>query len=256
MKTATDSAALNYTLRFTGQAFAQVPSIEIPSDDQLVFDHYGWPSFVLETGSGPINCAAWNSTFACSGSVEALSAYGLLRQEWMPGLPGNNKTRQTVVFTESGPALAIGRFSRNQYSASLPYLVVVRAGKKVSIEIPMMPDQKDWLAAVRDKSRNAPSPLHVMQPEQTNNVIQITSRPRLQPGDYAYLHLSGNKNDGLVVMIERESYSEKGKYFVTSLSMPFVYDDGSLGFETCLPLDALRRISRAFFESRPIFKVG
>ncbi len=69
-------------------------------------------------------------------------------------------------------------------------------------------------------------------------------------------HLPGYKNDGVVVMIERESYSEKGNYSVTSLGMPFVFDDESIGFEANVPLDSLRRISRSFFESRPIFKVG
>lgn len=256
MKTATDSAALNYTLRPTGQPQCAVPSIEIPDDEQVFFDQYGWPYFSIETGSGQINFAIAPSRIECSGSVEALSAYGLLRQEWMPGIPGNNKTRQTVVFTESGPALAIGRFSRNQYSASCQYLVVVRQGKRVSVEMPTTPDQKDLVLAMIKKRRNPPQTRPTTQPQPTNNVIQITSRPRLQPGDYAYFHCPANKNDGLVVMIERESYSEKGSYFVTSLSMPFVYDDGSMGFNCYLPLDSLRRISRAFFESRPIFKVG
>lgn len=253
MKTANDSAALNYTLRLTGQPPCPIPSIEVPADDQLFFNQYGWPSFTIETGSGPINCSPWCSNFSCSGSAEALAAYGLLRQEWMPGIPGNNKTRQTVVFTESGPALAIGRFSRNKYSASPPYLVVVRQGNKVSVEIPMTSDQKEWLTATHDKRRNQPPPLPASQPAQ---VIQITSRPRLQPGDYAYIHYPGNKNDGLVVMIERESYIEKGKYSVTSLGMPFTSDDGKIGFEANVLFGALRRISRSYFESRPIFKVG
>lgn len=253
MKIATDSPSPTYTLRLTGQAFSQVPFIDIPADEQLMFDQHDWPSFVIETSLGLINCHPRWSNMECCGSVEALTAYGLLRQEWMPGLPGNNKTRQTVVFTESGPALAIGRFSRNQYSVSVPYLVVVRQGKKVSVEIPMTSDQKEWLTATHAKHRNTPLPLPASQPAQ---VIPITSRPRLQPGDYAYIHDPGRKNDGVVVMIERESYSEKGRYLLTSLSMPFVFDDGSMGFEVYLPLDPLRRISRSFFESRPIFKVG
>lgn len=109
---------------------------------------------------------------------------------------------------------------------------------------------------MRDKRRNPPPPLPATEPQQTNNVIPITSRPRLQPGDYAYFHCPGDKNDGLVVMIERESYSKNGEYSVTSLGMPFVFKDGSIGFKANVQLDALRRISSAFFESRPIFKVG
>lgn len=256
MKTATDSASLNYTLRLTGQAFAQFPSIEIPADDHVFFDQYGWPYFSIETGSGQINFAIAPSRIECSGSVEALSAYCLLRQEWMPGIPGNNKTRQTVVFTESGPALAIGRFSRNQYSASCQYLVVVRQGNRVSVEMPTTPDQKDLVLAMIKKRRNPPQTRPTTQPQQTNNVIQITSRPRLQPGDYAYVHRPGRKCDGLVVMIERACYSNDGTYLVTSLSMPFVFDDGTMGFEAYLSLDQLRRISRSFFETRPVFKVG
>ncbi len=252
MKTATSSASLNYTLRLTGQPPCPVPSIEVPADDQLFFDQYGRPLFTIETGSGPINCSPWCSKFLCSGSVEALTAYGLLRQEWMPGIPGNNKTRQAVVFSESGPALAIGRFSRNQYSTSLPYLVVVRQGKKVSVEIPRTSDQEKWLTATCDKRRNPP-PLPASLPAQ---VIQITSRPRLQSGDYAYVHRPGCKCDGLVVMIERACYSNDGTYLVTSLSMPFVFDDGTMRFVAYFPSDQLRRISRSFFESRPIFKVG
>lgn len=246
----------SYTLRFIGQTVAKFPSIEIPADEQLIFNQHDWPSFVIETSSGLINCRTTWSNIECVGSVEALTAYGLLRQEWMPGLPGNNKTRQSVVFTDEGQALAVGRFARNQYSTPLQYLVVVRRGKCVAIDIPITKDQKEWLEAVHEKRRNAPSTPHPIQLEQTNNVIQITSRPRLQPGDYAYVHLPGNKNDGLVVMIERESYSEKGKYSVTSLGMPFVFNDGRIGFEASISLNPLRRISRAFFESRPIFKVG
>lgn len=248
----------SYTLRHTGQVFAEIPSIQIPTDEQIIFNEHGWPSFVIETSSGPITCRPTCMHMECKGSAEALTAYGLLRQEWMPGNPGNNKTRQSVVFTESGPALAIGRFARNQYSASSPYLVVIRQGKLLVIDLPMNPEQKEWYEAIeqRVEQRRNQTFTAALPRQQSNNVIQITSRPRLQPGDYAYLHLPGHKNDGVVVMIERESYSEKGKYSVTSLGMPFTYDDGSIGFEAVVQLDPLRRISRAFFESRPIFKVG
>lgn len=255
--TDTNMKDCSYTLRPTGQAFVEFPSIEIPDDSQISFDERNWPSFVIETSSGPITCRPtcrptwWN--IECTGSAEALSAYGLFSPEWMPGLPGNNKTRQSVIFTEDGPALAIGRYSRNQYSASAQYIVVVKHGKRAVIEVPITPDQKEWLRAMRDKRRNPPAPLPAMQPAQ---VIPITSRPRLQTGDYAYFHFPGHKNDGVVVMIGNEMYSEKGKFSITSLGMPFVFDDGSIGFEAYVPLDQLRRISSAFFERRPIFKVG
>ncbi len=257
MKPSPDNlSACSYTLRHTGQPFAELPSIDIPDDDQITFVDKFSPSFSVETPSGTIQCLVTWSSIECTGQEDALSTYGLFSPEWMPGLSGNNKTRQTVIFTGEGPALAVGRFARNQNSSALPYLVVVRRGKRVIIEIPLKPDQKEWLQATRDKLKKPLLLRSANQPQQTNKVISITSRPRLQPGDYAYVHLPGHKNDGLVVMIDRESYSAKGECSVTSLGMPFTFDDGHTEFGACVSLDALRRISRAFFESRPIFKVG
>lgn len=243
-----------YTLRMTGQEFAEIPSIEIPAEEQIIFDERGWPTFSIKTDSGPITCRPtwWN--IECSGSAEALTSYGLFCQEWMPGLPGNNKVRQSVVFTESGPALAVGRFARNQHSTPTKYLVVIRKGSRAVVELPITPEQKEWFRSILNKRRESPPPDPAPQ-RQSNNVIQITSRPRLETGDYAYIHEPGTKHDGMVVMIGNELCSEKGKYSVSSLGMPFVFD-GEVSFQASAPLNSLRRISRSFFEARPFFNVG
>lgn len=142
-----------YTLRLVGPADLKMPTIDIPSDDELIFDEYRYGCFDIETSAGPIHCKLTWWHIECTGSIQALSAYGLLRDEWMPGLPGNNKTRQAVLFTENGPALAIGRFSRNKYSAHFSTLTVVLTGKRISIEFKNTPEHEARCDAIRESRR-------------------------------------------------------------------------------------------------------
>ncbi len=83
-----------------------MPRIEMPAD--VTMDDRGYIGFKLGTAEGPVHVRAYWKTWECRGTVAALVAGGLLRPEWCPGLPGNNKTRQQVLFDSDGPRLLLG----------------------------------------------------------------------------------------------------------------------------------------------------
>jgi hypothetical protein len=83
------------------------PSIVVPCDAKI--DEWG-VDFDLGVGPSKI-CFHWRrdkEIWQLDGSTSAMLTLGLLRPEWMPGLPGNNITSQIVVFNENGPSLIHG----------------------------------------------------------------------------------------------------------------------------------------------------
>lgn len=85
------------------------PRLTIP-DIGSIETEGGSIEFSIPTTAGQITVHGWGRRFwVCRGTVAALAECGLLCAEWLPGLPGNNKTRQTVMFTADGPKLRLGK---------------------------------------------------------------------------------------------------------------------------------------------------
>lgn len=101
------------------------PKIKIP--DNAVEDEKSMGLvFDIQTRCGTVSvrgCRKWG----CSGTVNALTAAGLLLPEWAPGLPGNNKTRQTVVFADGIPRLVRG--NRRGTALPGPFIVIERRSR-------------------------------------------------------------------------------------------------------------------------------
>lgn len=100
-------------------------AIPLSETDEVSLEGYGWRTYTLNTECGILAVSELRHCRTVEGSAAALEAYGLLKQAWLPGLPGNNTVRQTVVFAPSGTWLIHGnrRGSRLPY----PFVVIVRA---------------------------------------------------------------------------------------------------------------------------------
>lgn len=118
----------------------ETPRLTIP-DVGSVETEKGTVEFSIPTASGSIMVTSWGWRYwTCRGTADALADYGLLRGLWLPGLPGNGKTRQTVLFTPQGPQLRLGR----RGGARLPdnRITIVRVSSQTyEVEVPMTAEQ-------------------------------------------------------------------------------------------------------------------
>lgn len=118
------------------------PSIAIPEDFQV--DKDGHPTFKLESVRGDIQVFCSFHGLECAGSFEALAAYGLLMADWLPGIPGNNKLRQTVIFGDDGPRLVIGNRRGSKITSS--YIVIVRkSARRYAVIVPLTTEQYKFI---------------------------------------------------------------------------------------------------------------
>lgn len=110
-----------------GPASMNMPTVEMPSDEELTINRREGILWAIQTPAGLIECCGWPWQIGCTGTIEALAAKGLLIPEWVPGIPGNNKMRQSVVFDRDGPRLLIG----NRKSSKIPgkTITVIRPSK-------------------------------------------------------------------------------------------------------------------------------
>lgn len=119
-----------------------MPRVEMPPD--AVLDHSGHVAFVLDTMAGPVHVRAYWYEWACRGTVPALLAAGLIRIEWLPGLPGNKKTRQQILFDSTGPRLLVGCTSGKKQTQ--PHITVCRLSSRTFVvEIQATPEQSKRL---------------------------------------------------------------------------------------------------------------
>jgi len=125
-----------------------MPRIEIPRN---VVEADGSLAFKIETHDGVIEVSGYNR-WRCRGTVAALVAGGLLRHDWVPGLPGNNKVRQTVAFEAYEPRLLCG-LRRGQKTKS-PHIVITRKSARLyEVEIPTTKEQSALIDAARKRFR-------------------------------------------------------------------------------------------------------
>lgn len=127
----------------------RLPRISVPKD--IKEDAKGYFSFEIETHKGAITVSSYSGyKWECSGTISALEAGGFLRPEWCPGMPGNGKTRQTVLFEAAGTRLIFG--NKNRKAMGAPYIVIVRTSKnKFIVEVRITDEQKELLSLATQK---------------------------------------------------------------------------------------------------------
>lgn len=119
-----------------------LPSLPMPDDWELDWcPKWGYLTYLLQTSAGEIRVESGGYNFYCTGHADALIEQGLVKWEWLPGLPGNNKVSQRVVFGENGPRLIGG----NLRGESIPEkLITIRrkSRNRYCVEVPTTPDQE------------------------------------------------------------------------------------------------------------------
>lgn len=125
-----------------------LPRISIPKD---YAETDGSITFKIKTYNGTIDISSRGRVkWECRGTVSALEAVGFLRADWCPGLPGNNKTRQTVLFEADGPQLVYG--NRCGKIMASPFIVIERAStNNFIVEVRASEDQTELISQVHDK---------------------------------------------------------------------------------------------------------
>ncbi len=126
------------------------PEITIPNE--YSDDRWGGVSFNLDSGVGNIRVTSsfYRDGFRCTGSLSALEAAGMLSPEWRPGVDGNNKSTQSVVYSKIGPILIFG----NQRSNPIPFphlRVIGKSETSLTVEIPATEKQLIFLHEQRKK---------------------------------------------------------------------------------------------------------
>lgn len=151
------------------------PAITIPKDCEV--DKFGHFMFKLETvrGSIQVNCSMHG--LKCAGSFESLAAYGLLRADWLPGTPGNNKLRQTVIFGDDGPRLVIGN-RRGSKITPLHIVIVRESARRYTVIVPLTADQnkllnehyREWHRIENEKRMQLEYQNHTYKPQSPGEV--------------------------------------------------------------------------------------
>ncbi|MFA7268729.1 MAG: hypothetical protein WC073_05245 [Sterolibacterium sp.] len=126
----------------------KLPTVSL-DQTHLHYDRRGSLKYELTTPDGIIAVLIYGEQLCCSGTQEALIAYGLVKPEWLPGHPGNGYTANSVVFDASGPRIVVGRRTgaRNQ-----PYMHIRAWGHirhTVNVRLPMTPEQIEQVKAWR-----------------------------------------------------------------------------------------------------------
>lgn len=111
----------------------------LPPPEQITSDGVT-RKFSIRTEKGVVHVAKFHE-WQLRGHPEALEAFGVIKLDWLPGLPGNMKTHQIVVFAPDGralmgawpgkrpnlPSLSIEKASRTTFRVRLPLTSEERA---------------------------------------------------------------------------------------------------------------------------------
>lgn len=122
----------------------KIPVLTIP--DIGVEEHDISLRFRIANLHGVIDVEGCHGKWHCIGHAEALSGAGLIEMAWLPGMPGNNKISQTVIF---GDGVA-KPYRGNPKGRNLGHHIRIRrtSGHRFEVEIPATPDQTERLKAV------------------------------------------------------------------------------------------------------------
>ena len=144
-------AANHSTLATIERCISGVPRIVVP-DIGVTESEYGLPVFTVRTPSGTISVEAssyGNGLWRCRGRAESLAAHGLLRPDWLPGLPGNNKVSQTFFFGDDGPELFRGNRCGRKFDAE--FITIKRVSRTTFlVEVPATTEQSKDIKLAAD----------------------------------------------------------------------------------------------------------
>lgn len=125
-------------------------SIEIPRDAHLSLQS-GAAEFTIETphGSLSIEAGRCGSVFI-RGVPEAVIGFGVIEPHWLPGLPGNNVTTQSVYFENDGPLLIFGKNRRGKRPTG-PHITIRAWGfiqRTVDVRITISEEQQEAVTSL------------------------------------------------------------------------------------------------------------
>jgi hypothetical protein len=125
-------------------------SIAIPGNARLI-PWTGSANFKIKTPHGPLSVEAGRcGSIFCRGTPESIIGFGLIEADWLPGLPGNNATTQTVYFENDGPHLAYGKNRRGKRPTA-PHITIRAWGaikRTVDVQCPISEEQRETVAAM------------------------------------------------------------------------------------------------------------
>lgn len=126
----------------------KLPIVQIPNDGAIIYGEY-WPSFSVAAPDGELVVDITPSGLWCSGTQLALEGLGLLRPEWLPGAPGNGKTRNTIGLRDGRLQRVVKQRSRSICKEALTIVRVSRS--KLQVNVPFSPGQKDQAEKILTK---------------------------------------------------------------------------------------------------------
>lgn len=157
----------------------RLPKVPIPAN--IVESADGRISFKIQTHNGEIDVTGYGrrSKWKCTGNVSALVTAGFIRAEWCPGLPGNNKIRQTVLFEADGPRMVYG--NRRGATMSAPFIVITRvSANKFVVEVPTTKEQDGLISQAMERG------IQRMQDERRREESNRIQMKRRQDKDERY----------------------------------------------------------------------
>lgn len=116
-----------------------------PPPEQVTSDEHGYRNFSIKTAKGTISVQEWYREWRLRGTAEALEAFGAIHPEWLPGLAGNGKVLQKVVFAPDG-RIVLGVWKGTK--PKLPHITIQKEGERsYSVYMPFNSEER----AARDE---------------------------------------------------------------------------------------------------------
>ena len=156
-----------------------LPSIPIP--ELLKYGRYGYLMYEITTPTGCFGVEIRGRYQYCRGTQDDLIACGLVKQEWLPGFPGNGFTSNTVVFDATGPRVVVGKLRGVK---SLPHIHIRAWGhiqRTVEVRVLMTTDQINQVVSFekqqkQDRIEPTEEPPSICQYRTDGNVIYLQRR--------------------------------------------------------------------------------
>lgn len=161
---------------------------------------YGDLVFQIQTRKGPIAVSGHphgrdgSAIWECRGSAAALIEQGLTDPAWLPGLPGNNKIRQSVLFSPDGAQLLHGNRRGRKIDGEI--VTVIRESKNAfAVELPATPEQAARIVALHDSHRERESQAHGARMAEKEKQAYLAKQKQL-PADDIRIQAGGMVSTG------------------------------------------------------------
>lgn len=182
-----ETAKKNTAVDRLGQGWpATPPRVTIP-DVGVAEGKYGQLIFTIGTHQGPISVESRGATsrWRCRGTAAALIEQGLTDPVWLPGLHGNNKTRQSVLFGPDGPRLLHGNRKGRKLDGEI--VTVIRESKNAfTAEIPATPEQATRIESLYDSWRERDRRDHGARMAEKERQAYLAKQKQLPAGDIRF----------------------------------------------------------------------